>query len=75
MTTPDFSEDVAGVDDLTAADLDALGVETQPKPYTRWKPIAEAAEKEAIFWRTALIYLGILWILTTAALVVAVTVT
>jgi hypothetical protein len=75
MNTPDYSDEVAGVDDLTAADLDALGVEAQPRSYTRWKPIAEAAEKEAIFWRTALIYLAVLWILTTAALVVAVTVT
>jgi hypothetical protein len=60
MNTPDFSEDVAGVDDLTAADLESLGIPTDglyhaerlgagtgiapSKSYIRWKPIAEAFE-------------------------------
>lgn len=77
MTTPLFSEDVAGADELTAADLEALGVEVQPasapsKSYIRWKPIAEKLAKEAEFWRAAAIFLGATWLLTGAALVVSV---
>lgn len=81
MTAPIFSEDVAGAETgLSDVDLEALGIEAQPtsvppsRSYIRWKPIAEHARREVAFWRLATLWLGILWLLTMAALVVAVTV-
>ena len=75
---PDHSEEVAGVDELpedglyVAARLGRNFGITPRQRRTEWKPLYLRAAKEAAFWRTVTLYLGVTLALTIAALVVAV---
>lgn len=84
MNAPLQSEDVAGIDDLTDADLDALGVpsidqnDMRPRR-TAWKARALRAEaavadeqRAAAFWRLAALFLALTTLAALAALLVAV---
>lgn len=79
MTAPvDHSEEVAGADELpedglyVAARLGRNFGITPRKLRTEWKPLYLHAVKEAAFWRTVTLYLGVTLALTIAALAVAV---
>lgn len=86
MSAPEYSEDVAGVDEPAAEDLEQMGVPTDTddrvdtlKQRIRWKARAITAEraleqvtKDEHFWSLSCVFLGVTWLLTMAALLVAV---